>query len=93
MKKVIFVFALFCGLSTTVNAQTETKKDTTKQHMAMCGEKGHTCSADCKKTTMDKKSKTALKDHVCNAACTPLEHATKCGEKGHTCTEACKKTK
>lgn len=90
MKKVIFVFALFCGLTGTVNAQTEPKKESKQKHMASCGEKGHTCTDACKKA--DKKGKKVLKEHTCNSSCTADKHATTCGEKGHTCTAECKKT-
>ena len=92
MKKLIFVFALLCGLTVTVNAQTAPKKESTTKH-ATCGDKGHTCSADCKKDVKtDKKATTTLKEHTCNASCTANKHVTTCGEKGHTCTAECKKT-
>ncbi len=92
MKKVIFVFALFCGLSVTVNAQTAPKKESTAKNTTTCGDKGHVCSADCKKaTTTDKKTTTTLKVHTCNASCTADKHANTCGEKGHTCSASCKK--
>jgi hypothetical protein len=40
-----------------------------------------------------KKAGTAMKAHVCTAACKDGKHAYAHGEKGHVCTAACMKTK
>jgi hypothetical protein len=40
-----------------------------------------------------KKASTAMKAHVCTAACKDGKHVYAHGEKGHVCTEACMKAK
>ena len=101
MKKIIFTVALVTGISFAASAQTtptktktvvktETNKSTATNPHLNCGEKGHVCTADCKKA--DTKS-TAMKEHVCTSACTANGHMYTCGEKGHTCTAECKKMK
>lgn len=55
------------------------------------GEKGHTCTTDCKKMETSQKDKMPMKDHVCTSACKNGSHMYAHGEKGHTCTEDCKK--
>lgn len=59
-------------------------------HVYLHGEKGHTCTASCKKMDAGS-SPMALKDHQCTAACKNGNHVYAHGEKGHTCTPACKK--
>lgn len=59
-------------------------------HMYAHGEKGHSCTSECKK--MDgKKDKMTMKEHQCTAACKDGQHMYAHGEKGHTCSDACKK--
>lgn len=101
MKKFIFTLAIVAGISFAASAQTtpkktkavtktETNKSTATNSHSSCGEKGHVCSADCKKA--DAKS-TTMKEHVCTSACTATGHMYACGEKGRTCTAECKKMK
>jgi hypothetical protein len=82
----------------SVNAQATQKKAKVIKHhcTAACvngkhlyahGEKGHVCTAECKKMAEEK---LALKEHVCIAACIDGKHMYAHGEKGHVCTEACK---
>ena len=54
------------------------------------GEKGHTCTTDCKKMTAAAAG-AEMKEHVCTEACKNAGHVYAHGEKGHACTEACKK--
>lgn len=101
MKKIIFTLAIVAGISFAANAQTapsktksttkmETNKSTATNSHSGCGEKGHVCTADCKKA---ENKAAAMKDHVCTNACTSSGHVYACGEKGHTCTAECKKMK
>lgn len=60
-------------------------------HMYAHGEKGHSCTNECKKMET-KKAKHAMKDHKCTAACKNEQHMYMHDEKGHTCNDACKKT-
>jgi len=55
------------------------------------GEKGHTCTAECKMMQTSKTEKMTIKEHVCTAQCKDGMHMYAHNEKGHTCTEACKK--
>lgn len=98
MKQFLLAIAMIMGISIGANAQTSPKKvKGTKHHCtAACvkgkhmyahGEKGHVCTADCKKMANEKM---ALKDHVCTAACKDGNHMYAHGEKGHVCTDACK---
>lgn len=102
MKKFIFTLAIVAGISFATSAQTTPKKtktvtktETTKSSTAIshssCGDKGHVCTADCHKTETKYPGTTAMKEHVCTAACTANGHMYACGEKGHTCTAECKK--
>lgn len=94
MKQLIILTAMVLGFTFSVNAQTTpekveaTKVQTTK--MVDHGEKGHTCTADCKEMESDNAAM-PLKDHVCTDAC---DGAGKCvmahGEKGHVCGSECK---
>lgn len=99
MKKFIFTLAIVAGISVATSAQTnpkktktvaETNKSAATNSHSSCGEKGHVCTADCKKA--DTKS-TTMKEHVCTSACTANGHRYACGEKGHNCTAECKKMK
>lgn len=98
MKKFLFASFMILAISIGANAQTTNKKAKPTKHVctAACidgkhiyahGEKGHVCTADCKKM---EEEKMALKDHVCTAACKDGNHVYAHGEKGHVCTEACK---
>lgn len=60
-------------------------------HMYAHGEKGHTCTSDCKKMEA-KNDNMPMKEHQCTAACKDGKHMYAHGEKGHSCTQACKKT-
>lgn len=81
MKKSILALGLIT-LFFTANAQnepTKTKKKemkehacnsscTSEKHHTVCGEKGHTCTVDCKKSEQ-KMAKHGEKGHVCKDAC------------------------
>jgi septal ring-binding cell division protein DamX len=54
------------------------------------GEKGHTCTVDCKKMETNS-SQAEMKEHVCTEACKNGQHMYVHGETGHTCGETCKK--
>lgn len=105
MKKIIFTAAILVGLSLATNAQTtpkkakseNTKTEATKNKATIthtsCGEKGHVCTSDCKKSESKTTGTTTMKEHTCTSACTANAHMYACGEKGHTCTAECKKMK
>lgn len=103
MEKLIFTTAIILGLSIAANAQTpaqktkctktETTKSTSANSQANCGEKGHVCTAECKKAETKSAGIATMKDHTCTWACIANTHMYVCGEKGHTCTAECKKMK
>lgn len=103
MKKLIFTTAILAGLSLATYAQnspkktksegTKTTKSTPTITPTSCGEKGHVCTAECKKAEAKSSGTAAMKEHSCTSACTENTHMYACGEKGHTCTSECKKMK
>ena len=67
---------------------------TAEKHAYLHGEKGHTCSKECKAMHAEKGHEHhghdhAMKEHACTDACADGKHAYACGEKGHTCSAAC----
>lgn len=103
MKKLIFTTAILAGLSLGTYAQTspkktksegtKTTKSTATYSHTSCGEKGHICTAACKKAEAKSTGTATMKEHSCTSTCTASTHMYACGEKGHTCTSECKKMK
>lgn len=88
MKKLVIICSMVLGISVSVNAQSDNKKDmSSDKKMEM---KEHVCTDACKKAGHCVYAH-GEKGHVCTAECKAMEAKdNKMELKDHVCTAACK---